>query len=168
MLPPLSLPLAEAAYADRKEVAVTDRHKGKWFGRPLHVRSAGPFAASWIEAFILHYEQAWAGTLSATGRASRHAELSLGHRYHVARYVESAGRRIGAAACTLHYCAYLPQPPPAADAETMPAWCCLRPQVSPSAGSPRSHGTPARSATSPPALPTAPPCTWRPRPPSTT
>ena len=96
-LPPLSLPLDEAAYMDslHSEVIVMDRHKGKWFGRPLHVRSAGDDAAAWIEAFFLHYEQAWAGTLTITGRPSRHATLALEHRYQLARYVETAGRRIG-------------------------------------------------------------------------
>ena len=70
------------AYADHEEVAVSDRHADKWFGKPLAARCAGPEAAEWISNFVLYYEHAFAGTLTMTGQPSRHVPRKS---YRIAR-----------------------------------------------------------------------------------
>lgn len=51
----LKLPLPVYKYADADQVCVSDRHRDKWFGKPLAARHCGSAAARWITAFIRHH-----------------------------------------------------------------------------------------------------------------
>ena len=63
----LRLPAAEGRYHDNAEIMVSDRHRNKWFGRPLKAWCAGDAAAAWITTF-LHKRDSRLGTTGPWGQ----------------------------------------------------------------------------------------------------
>ena len=91
-LAPLRLPLAEEAYAQRDGAEVSDRHEGKWFGKPLAARYAGDEAAEWITAFFAFYDAQTAGTPLSDAITEASAKP-----FAIMRYVAEADRLISEA-----------------------------------------------------------------------